>query len=100
MTWTTIAVPKLIQGTGQNIAIGLSSTQNTTAFGTYTQLICINATGDCHFEIGTNPTATSASALLKSTDGPLLVGIAPGSKIAIIQDGVSTGNLNVSEWTY
>lgn len=95
-----ISIPKLTSGSGQNITIGAASAQNASAFNAHTTIICINTNGDCHFETGQNPTALATSPLLKATDGPLLIGIGRGDKIAIIQDGTSTGTVNVSEWSY
>jgi hypothetical protein len=37
--------------------------------------------------------------LVKSTDGPVLIKIAPGEKVAVIQDASATGALNVIEMT-
>lgn len=86
-------------GASQNIAIGAASVQNATAFGTATHALQLSATGNCHILIATNPTALATSTLVKSTDVPLVVKITPGEKLAVIQDGASTGNLNVTELT-
>lgn len=86
-------------GAAQQIAIGASSTQNGIAFGNQTHALLLSATGNCHIAIGTNPTATSTSTLLKSSDFQFHCKISPGEKIAVIQDGASTGNLSVTELT-
>lgn len=86
-------------GASQNIAIGAASAQNGTALGAQTHALLLSATGNCHVLIGTNPTALATSTLIKSTDIPLVVKVTPGEKIAVIQDGASTGNLNVTELT-
>ena len=99
--WSITSPGRPIPGTGQNITIGATSTQNATAFGAQTQVILVTANGgNCHIELGTNPTATASSLLVKSTDYPKLLRIAPGEKIAVIQDGSSTGTLNVCEFTW
>jgi len=97
--WSPISPGRPIPGTGQNIVIGAASVQST-ALGTNTQMVQISATGSCHVEIGPNPTATSASMLVKNTDPPLVIRVGAGEKLAAIQDGASTGNLNIVEWTH
>lgn len=87
-------------GNDQNVAIGAASVQNGTAFQASTQMLRLSAMGNCHIAIGTNPTASASSMLLKATDPATYVRIAQGEKVAVIQDGSSTGNLNISEWTF
>jgi hypothetical protein len=84
---------------GQNLTLGASSVQSA-AFNAQTYMVRLSATGNCHVAIGTNPTATATDMLVKATDGPWLVKVAPGEKIAVIQDGASTGTLNLSEQTF
>lgn len=100
MGWDPTSPGRPIPGTGQNIAIGDASTQNATAFGASTQMIRVSAGGDCHVEIGPDPTATASSMLVKATDLPQVLRIGNGEKIAVIQDGSADGNLNVVEWTH
>lgn len=88
-----------IPGKGQNVTVGASSTQST-AFGAQTYAVQISSTGSCHIEVGTAPTATATSMLVKSTDPPMQIRVAPGEKIAVIQDGASTGNCNIAELTH
>lgn len=96
--WTVNAPGRPIPGTGQVVAIGAASVQSTT-FGVGTQMIRISATGNCHVEIGPNPTATANSMLVKSTDVPEHIRVGNGEKVAVIQDGASTGNLSIMEYT-
>jgi len=99
--WTPISPGRPIPGTGQNITIGATSTQNATAFGVGTQMLQLSAiTGSCHVEIGPNPTALATSMLVKNTDPPLVIRIGAGEMIAVIQDASSTGTLNVVEFTH
>jgi hypothetical protein len=84
---------------GQNITIGASSVQSA-AVNAQTYMVRLSATGNCHVAIGTNPTAAATDMLLKATDPAWLVKVAPGEKIAVIQDGASTGTLNISEQTF
>jgi hypothetical protein len=63
-------------------------------------MLRISATGNCHVNIGTAPVATATDMLVKASDPPWVVKVAPGEKIAVIQDGASTGTLNISEQTF
>ena len=96
--WTVIAPGRPTPGTGQTIAIGAASVASA-GFNTATQFIRISATGNCHVEIGPAPVATANSMLVKSTDDPERIRVGNGEKIAVIQDGASTGNLSVIEYT-
>lgn len=98
--WVPISPWRPIAGSGQNIVIGASSVQATNAVGDNAQAIQISSTGNCHVAIGTNPTATSSDMLVKASDPPLVIRVTPGEKIAAIQDGASTGNLNIVEMTH
>lgn len=100
MAWYPPAPIYAIPGKGQNIALGAASVQNSPAFDPGTQMLRLNALGNCHVEVGQNPTATAASMLLKASDPPQFIRISKGDKIAVIQDGASTGNLQVQESTY
>lgn len=99
MSWTVISPPRPIAGAGQNLAIGSASVAST-AFLNGVQMILVSATGNCHIAIGAAPTAVATDLLLKATDPPLLLKVAPGDKIAVIQDGTATGNLNVVQATH
>lgn len=99
MSWTPLSPWRAIDGTGQNLTIGASSTQST-AFNIYTQAIQISATGNCHIRVGQNPTAVATDMLIKASDPPYIVRVENGAKIAVIQDGASTGTLNVIEVTH
>lgn len=84
---------------GQNLTLGAASVQSA-AFNAQTYAVRLSATGNCHVAIGMNPTAAATDMLIKGTDSPWLVKVAPGEKIAVIQDGASTGTLNISEQTF
>lgn len=99
MGWTIISPARPIAGTGQNLTLGAASVQSG-AVGAHTYMVQLSATGNCHVEIGAAPTALATSMLIKASDPPLLVKVAPGEKIAVIQDGASTGTLNVVEMTH
>jgi hypothetical protein len=86
----------LLAGTGQNVTIGAASVQST-AIGAQTHAIRIVATGACHIETGPNPTATASSALIPANQRGEVFKVSPGDKVAVIQDGASTGTLNIVE---
>ncbi len=103
MGWTTISPWRPIAGTGQNITIGASSVSSTAfdASGENAQAIQISAIGgNCHVAQGIAPTAAATDMLVKASDPPLILRIAPGEKLAVIQDGASTGTLNIIELTH
>jgi hypothetical protein len=87
-------------GTSQVITVGAASAQATNAFAATTQDIRIATTGNCWVNIATNPTATAGvgSFYLPATQIEY-VHVNPGQKIAVIQDGASTGTFSVSELT-
>lgn len=103
MKWLTIAPWRPIAGTGQNITIGAASVPSTAfdANGENAQAIQISAVGgNCHVALGTVPVAVATDQLVKSSDPPIILRIAPGEKLAVIQDGASTGTLNIIELTH
>lgn len=103
MGWMTISPWRPISGTGQNLTIGASSVPSTAfdASGEGSQAIQISAIGgNCHVCVGTAPTAVATDMLVKATDPPLILRIAPGEKLACIQDAASTGTLNIIELTH
>lgn len=103
MKWLTIAPWRPIAGTGQNITIGASSVASS-AFdpnGENAQAIQISAIGgNCHVALGMAPTAAATDQLVKASDPPIILRIAPGEKLAVIQDASSTGTLNIIELTH
>lgn len=100
MAWMPVSPWRPLAGKGQNITIGASAT-NSTAFAENVQAVQISAIGgNCHVAIGPNPTAIATDMLVKSSDPPLVVRIAPGEKVSVIQDQSSTGTLNVIEVTH
>lgn len=97
--WVPISPVRPIAGTGQNLTLGAASVQST-AFGSNTFAVYVSSTGNCHIRLGTAPTAVATDMLVKATDPPLLLKVAPGEKIAVIQDGASTGTCNIIEVTH
>ena len=105
MKWLTICPWRPLAGKGQTLSISNTSLSST-AFGDNVQAIQISALGgNCHvavapFVTGTSPIAAATDMLVKASDPPLVIRIAPGEAIAVIQDGASTGTLNVVEVTH
>lgn len=100
MTYDPIWRPKPV--TGQNLTIG-ASVVTSAAVGSQTYAVRLTATGNCHVQFGnasqTAPTAGNLQkeTLLKSTDYSQIFAIAPSSVIYVVQDGASTGTLQVQE---
>lgn len=88
--------PVLMEGTSQNVAIGAASVQCATAFGIATHAILATATSNCHIRVSVNPTAVATDFLLKAGDPPLVIGVSPTQKIAVIQDSAA-GILYIQE---
>jgi hypothetical protein len=102
MKWLTVAPWRPIAGTGQNLTFGASSVASTAfdAGNENAQAIQVSATtANCHIQIGTAPVAVVTDLLVKASDPPLILRIAPGEKLAVIQD-TATGTLNIVELTH
>lgn len=83
-------------GTSQTITTGAASALLTNAFGPYTTVVRLVATAACHVKIG-NPTATAtASDPYLPANTPWFIEVAPGQKIAAIQNAAA-GVLHVTE---
>lgn len=102
MGWTVIDVVRPIAGSGQNITIGAASVPSAVLGATSNaQVVLLSAIGgNCHVAIGTAPVATATDMLIKASDPPIGIRIGNGEKIAVIQDGASTGTLNIIEATH
>ena len=98
-SYTKIAEWRLKPGTGQNLTLGAASVSST-VLGTGTYWVQVSATGNCHIRIGAAPTAVATDTLVKSSDPPRIYSCQPGDKVAVIQDGTSTGTLNICEVTH
>jgi len=101
MAWYPIAPWRPVSGSGQNVTFTGTSAQST-AFDPNSdgyQAVQISATANCHVAIGTNPTAVATDMLIKASDPPYIVRIAPNEKIAVIQD-TAGGTLNIIPVTH
>lgn len=81
-------------GAGQNITVGAASVATTAAPAGITSFR-ISTTGNCHISIGATPTAAATDQLVKASDPTRDVAITQGEKVAVIQDGASTGTCNI-----
>lgn len=88
--------PVLMQGTQQALTYAATSVPST-AFGISTHTILVTATSNCHVRVGSGtPVAVATDFLIKLGDPPLVLGVAPTEKIAVIQD-TAGGVLYVQE---
>lgn len=83
-----------VSGTGQSLALGSASVASAVIpAGIF--WVRLSATGNCHVAVGQTPVATATDMLVKGSDPPTFVRVQPGEKVAVIQDGTATGNLNL-----
>lgn len=85
-------------GTAQVASVTNSSVQMT-AFGASTTLVRIACSlGHCHYQIGTNPTASVTTSTMIPNNSIEIVAVTPGQKIAFIKDsGVTSSTVSVTE---
>lgn len=85
-------------GTTQAATVTTSSVQMT-AFGANTTMIRIACgQGHCHFNIGTNPTASITTSPMIPPNCIEIVKVTPGQKIAFIKDAtITTSTVTVTE---
>jgi hypothetical protein len=83
-------VPSL--GTSQVFSVTNSSVAST-AFGASTTMIRIScALGHCHFQIGTNPTASLTTSPMMPNNFSEIIRVNAGDKIAVIKDATVTAS--------
>ena len=83
-----------ILGTTQTVAVGSSSAQSTAVSGKL-NVYRVIASCDTHIEFGTNPTATTSSAMLPAYTIEYIV-IPEGEKMAVLKFATQTGTMSVS----
>ena len=85
-------------GTTQVFSVTNSSVQST-AFGASTTMVRLSCSlGHCHFQIGTNPTASLTTSPMMPNNFSELVRVNPGEKIAVIKDAtVAASTFSVTE---
>ena len=91
-----LGVPSL--GVTQVFTVTNSSVQST-AFGASTTMIRVSCSlGHCHFQIGTNPTASITKSPMMPNNFTEIIRVTPGQKIAVIKDSsVATSTFSVTE---
>ena len=79
-----LGVPRM--GTTQVFTVTNSSVQST-AFGASTTMIRVSCSlGHCHFQIGTNPTASITTSPMMPNNFSEIIKVSAGQKIAVIKD--------------
>jgi hypothetical protein len=91
-----LGVPSL--GTTQVFTVSNSSVQST-AFGASTTMVRLScSSGHCHFQIGTNPTASVTTSPMMPNNFSEIIRVSPGQKIAVIKDAtVTSSTFSVTE---
>jgi hypothetical protein len=85
-----LGVPSL--GVTQVFTVTTSSVQST-AFGASTTMVRLScSSGHCHFQIGTNPTASITTSPMMPNNFSEIIRVSPGQKIAVIKDATVTAS--------
>jgi len=85
-----IGVPAL--GVTQVFTVTNSSVQST-AFGANTTMVRVAcSSGHCHYQIGTNPTASLTTSPMMPNNFIEIIRVNPGDKIAVIKDAAVTSS--------
>jgi hypothetical protein len=85
-----LGIPSL--GTAQVFTVSNSSVQST-AFGASTTMVRLSCSlGHCHFQIGTNPTASLTTSPMMPNNFSEIISVSPGQKIAVIKDATVTAS--------
>lgn len=85
-------------GTTQIFSVSNSSVQST-AFGASTTMVRLSCSlGHCHFQIGTNPTASVTTSPMMPNNFSEIIRVNAGEKIAVIKDAtVAASTFSVTE---
>ncbi len=91
-----LGVPRM--GTTQVFTVTTSSVAST-AFGASTTMIRVSCSlGHCHFQIGTNPTASITTSPMMPNNFSEIIKVNAGEKIAVIKDAnVTSSTFSVTE---
>ena len=91
-----LGVPRM--GTTQVFTVTTSSVQST-AFGASTTMVRVSCSlGHCHFQIGTNPTASITTSPMMPNNFSEIIKVNAGEKIAVIKDAtVTSSTFSVTE---
>jgi hypothetical protein len=85
-------------GTTQVFSVTNSSVQST-AFGASTTMVRLSCSlGHCHFQIGTNPTASVTTSPMMPNNFSEIIRVNAGEKIAVIKDAtVAASTFSITE---
>jgi len=91
-----LGIPRM--GTTQVFTVSNSSVQST-AFGASTTMVRVSCSlGHCHFQIGTNPTASLTTSPMMPNNFSEIIKVDAGEKIAVIKDAtVAASTFSVTE---
>ena len=91
-----VGIPAL--GTTQVFTVTTSSVQST-AFGASTTMVRLACSqGHCHYQIGTNPTASITTSAMMPNNYSEIIRVNPGDKIAVIKDAtITTSTFSVTQ---
>ena len=94
----SFGVPSL--GTTQVLTVTNSSVQSA-AFGANTTMVRLSCSlGHCHFQVGTNPTASITTSPMMPNNFSEIIRVSPGQKIAVIKDAaVTSSTFSITELT-
>lgn len=85
-----LGIPSL--GAAQVFTVTNSSVQST-AFGASTTMVRLSCSlGHCHFQVGTNPTASLTTSPMMPNNFSEIIRVSPGQKIAVIKDATVTAS--------
>lgn len=76
---------RIQEGVNQSVTTTTTTSTDSTAFGANTTQILVNADGNTYIDVGTAPNAGTSGQtgfLIKATDPPLRLSVAPGEKLA------------------
>jgi len=87
-------------GTAQVLTVTNSSVQSA-AFGANTTMVRLSCSlGHCHFQVGTNPTASITTSPMMPNNFSEIIRVSPGQKIAVIKDAaVTSSTFSITELT-
>lgn len=85
-------------GTTQVMTVTTSSVQSTAVATGVTMLRLVNGSGvHCHFQIGSNPTASITTSPMLPINCIEYVACASGDKVAVIRSGVTATDVSITQ---
>lgn len=99
--WTPISPWKPIAGSSQQLSVTSGSSSATASgVGAHTQAVRIAVSGNAHISIGQAPVASLTDLVMRASDPPEILGIAPGYKVAAIGESGTAVTVNITEMTH